>query len=655
MPIDPNLLVSAAILQDYFVDKDNGLPLAAGVITLYQDNSRTTLKNWYYQSGTPGNYTYITLPNPLTLSGVGTIQDGNANDVIPFFYPYDETSTIPLPQPYYITVDDADGERQFTRENFPFVPNNPTPSTSVSSNQNLITNSVFWRNDISINASIPSSTIEINGDTLYYDVIAPSQHDGFIMQDIGFYKNEIDATDQISFYQFVPPASNPTFPNQILQNDVTPEYYLNIECTGAGTETLKYVQVPLQLHVKALSGYTDGTLAIQAMSVPGNPNGRLTVGIFQFLGTGVLSPAIVPQQTLTLGSSWQKYEINLPIPSAANLTLGEGQDDALYLIIGYPTASIFNINIAKPSFYLSDEVPTNDWETYDHVNAIISSPRTGDTRTSINSFYGFGWIPMNDGTIGTPSSNATTRNTFDTWLLFNNIWNIGKPYDSGSNFNPIAQMYDSAGNPTNYSATAIGDFSLNKRLSLTKMLGRVVMGTSPISDLLPFQKTTFTASDNGSGTLLITAANFFYAFPAMPIVFTNTGGALPGGLIPNAVYYVSEYNGSTEMYISTSFANAINHVLLPFVNAGSGTNTIIGGPTGALTGEYTHELLLNEMTDHTHDAAAGDFLINPGTAIAGGASFGSLAPTTGPITGYNAQQKFNVIQSSTFMNVFIKL
>ena len=89
MPINVDLLIAAPVLQDYLTDKD-GTPMAGGTITCYQDNSRTTLKNWYYQSGTPGNYTYIRLPNPLTLSAAGTICDINGVDTIPFFYPYSE-------------------------------------------------------------------------------------------------------------------------------------------------------------------------------------------------------------------------------------------------------------------------------------------------------------------------------------------------------------------------------------------------------------------------------------------------------------------------------------------------------------------------------------------------------------------------------------
>ena len=54
MAINPALLIAAPVLQNYLVNKDDGLPMANGVVTMYRDNSRTTLKNWYYQSGSPG-------------------------------------------------------------------------------------------------------------------------------------------------------------------------------------------------------------------------------------------------------------------------------------------------------------------------------------------------------------------------------------------------------------------------------------------------------------------------------------------------------------------------------------------------------------------------------------------------------------------------
>lgn len=654
MPINTDLLICAPMLQDYLVNKDDGLPLADGVVTMFRDNSRTTLKNWYYQSGSPGAYTYIALPNPLTLSGVGTIQDNNGNDTLPFYYPYDETDSTVF-QPYYVTVDNANGERQFTRQNFPFVVNQGSSNVPVASNNNLIVNNVFWRNVGSIDASVLTNSIDINGDTLFYETIAPSQHDGFIMQDIQFFKNENDATDTVSFFQFVPPASNQTFADQILKDDVTPEFYLNINCSGVGTETQKYVQIPLSLHVKSLSGYTDGYITIQAMAVGGSSNGTITVGIFQFLGTGVLSPVVVPAMTIPLGNSWQPYQINIPIPSAANLTLGAGGDDALYIQIGYPTAETFNINVAVPSFYLSKEVPTDDFQTYDEVNAIISSPRTGDIRTSMNSFAPYGWVPMNDGTIGSASSNGTTRHNTDTWPLFNLLWTLAKPYDTGSDFNPICQMFDSAGAATDYSSSAIGDFTLNNQLALTKIFGKVVLGTVPVSALLEYESTTITAT-NGSPSLVITTAFNVHYFNGMPITFTNTGGSLPGGLTTGIVYYVCAFNGTNEFNVSTTFANAMAYVAVPYSSAGSGTNTVIAGILASNTGEYSHTMILNELFNHRHDALSGNFVNSGGaTVYQGAANSGTPHATTGDITGYNSQVPFNVTQPGTFFNIFMKL
>jgi len=81
--------------------------MSGGIVTCYRDNSKTTLKNWYYQSSNfadaSGNYTFSALPNPLTLSAAGTICDINGVDTIPFFYPYDENDQTQS-QPYYITI-----------------------------------------------------------------------------------------------------------------------------------------------------------------------------------------------------------------------------------------------------------------------------------------------------------------------------------------------------------------------------------------------------------------------------------------------------------------------------------------------------------------------------------------------------------------------
>lgn len=450
MAINPALLIAAPMLQDYFVNNADGTPLSAGVITCYQDNSRTTLKNWYYQSGTPGNYTYIPLDNPMTLSAVGTIVDVNGNDTIPFFYPYDEDDDATV-EPYYITVVNSNGQQQFVRQNFPFVPQQAV-SSEVPIFNNLIANNVFYHNIGSLNATNVTNAI-----------VAPSQHDGFYAStstDIRFIKSTTGATDTITFTAF-------GLNNDPFLPEPTPEYYLNFNCSAAQPgETTKAFQIPISLHIKTLESVT-GSLTIWAQNVSGNVNNTLSLSILQYLGSGAISSSpLTSIGNITLNNAWTKYMINFTFPSGQGLTVSTAGNDALYLNIGMPLSLTCNINFTKPSIFLSDTIPTNEFQTYDQIDTIINSPRTGDVRVSLNSFAPFGWVLMNDGTIGNASSNATSRANIDTWNLFYLLWNsVGASY---------APMFNSSGSPVSYGVSAIADWNANNQISLVKQLGRAI-------------------------------------------------------------------------------------------------------------------------------------------------------------------------------------
>lgn len=654
MAIDPSLLIAAPMLQDYFVDNVTGQAMSGGIITCYKDNSRTTLKNWYYQTGAPGNYTYLPLPNPLVLSDAGTIEDANGVDTIPFFYPYSEANST-VKEPYYITVVNSDLQAQFTRANFPFNPSDTPSGAQNSTNNNLIINNEFWRNVGSVDASdLSGQSISINGSPLYYTTIAPSQHDGLpVMSDIQFFKNANDATDTITFNRFVE-----DFANQIIPDSITPEYYLNFNCSGIGTETSKYFQIPIQLHVESLSGVQNCSITLAAMALTGNPS--ITVSVFQYLGDGVASPIVIPVETFQLSNTWDKY-ITIPftMPSAQGLTLGNGGDDALYLQIGLPVGAdgICNINLALPSVYLSDEIPTDDFKTYDQINAIISSPRTGDVRLSLNDFYYFGWVPMNNGTIGYNSDEMaaylpTARNNKDTWPLYNLLWNKFHTYTNGS-VNVLAQLIDDTGANVAYGSTAISDFNANKSLTLTQTMGKVLLGTASVESLLASYRTTFTAANSG-GNLQIVADNNMSLFNGMPIVFS--GNSLPSTINATTVYYVSSFNGSTTFLVSTSFANAMAGTYVSFA---SGSGTVTSALDGTFEGEYAHTQLEREVGPHIHNSAAGQFDINIG---AGGTSNfvagdqNTSTPTTGGVNrNAGAQLPFNVTQPGAFFNIYMKL
>lgn len=675
MPINPALLIAAPMLQDSFVDKD-GTPMSNGIITCYQDNSRTTLKNWYYQSGTPGNYTYIPLPNPLRLSGAGTICDINGVDTIPFFYPYDENDQT-TSQPYYITINNQYYTNQITRSNFPYNRATASNTTEIETINNLIINNGFWRNlqPNYINQTPTSVTLNTYAaaDNTVSVVVAPSQHDGFSMPDIRFIKNNVTGIDTLTFTPF-PASDSPV----IVQSGITyttPEYYINHQCTGVGTdESEKCYQFPIALHLNNLANIPF-TASIQAQWGASGSN-IIQLNLLQFTGTGTSSPSVVVigGTTITLTTQWQNYVLTEIFPSIVGLTLGLGEDDAFYLQVQMPLNTTCSINFTKPSIYLTTEaIPVNDFLTYDQVDSVINNPRTGDVRTSMNDFYYYGWLPMNNGLMGhtNPGNNISyVRANSDNWPLFNLLWTKGKPYDSGINFNPLFQMWSNTAGTlaaTNYGTSAYSDFTASApalALALPYSMGRVLMGTVPISALISVasgytgNKVAVTAT-NGIPAILFTytPAAFLQIFQGAPLTFTGT---LPDAIVANAVYYAILIPGSSSTFnIATTFANAMAGTKIAYVSTpGSGVMVNLF-PTGAIEGEYAHTQLLDEMINHTHNpSGAGTNFVESGAGAAyqlTGANAGVLGATTGNVTTHGTQTGFNVTQPATLMNVFIKL
>ena len=620
MPINPNLLIMAPVLQDLIVDKDSGLPLANGIVSLYQDTQRQIFKNWYYQTGAPGGYLYVPLANPLHLSSAGTIQDPAGNDVIPFYYPYDENDQT-IHQAYYITVYSVDSNGnpavlEFTRENFPFVPSGVSPNAVNPTLKNYILNNVYWRNIGTLNTSSVTNQI-----------IAPSQHEGYTSNsDIRFIKSATGATDSLSFLPMTATFSN----------DITPEFYLNMQCTATTPgETVKCIQYPISLHINTLQNVS-GTIVFWGQNVGGGVNNYVDIQLYQYLGTGALSqPAPVTIQRVLLNAGFTQYVIPFTFPSSQGLTTGIGGDDAFFLRVQYPLSLTFNINHTKPQLYLSNTIPDNNFDTYDMIESIINSPRTGDYRTSLNAFQPFGFVPCNDGTIGsTAASTATCRANNDTWPLYNLIWN--------NVLDAWAPVTGGRG------ANAYADFSANKLMNLTRQLGRVIAGNNPLS----FEPSTFTGN---SGTGVLTLGTTLNLAVGTPIQFTNSGGALPSPLMAGVVYYVSStlLTGST-ITPATTLDNAYAGMNITLTTNGSGTNTVYG-TLGVYLGESAHTQTLTELVAHHHAAVNGGDLISTGnnTLAAGTLAMQATAnPTTSDTGGGLA---FNIIQPTMFANVFLKL
>jgi hypothetical protein len=117
--------VAALNLEDYLVDKDTGAPLAGGYIQFWEDANRTNPKPVFQKQNIGADpvtgdpiYRYVQLSNPVQLSGVGTPQDANGNNVLIYYYPFDVDGNVQL---YYVAVFNSLGVPQFVREGWPSI------------------------------------------------------------------------------------------------------------------------------------------------------------------------------------------------------------------------------------------------------------------------------------------------------------------------------------------------------------------------------------------------------------------------------------------------------------------------------------------------------------------------------------------------------
>jgi hypothetical protein len=139
MSLNP-LYITSINLQEYLVDKNTGLPLSNGYLEFWQDTSRTTPKIVYQLTGSPPNYTYSPLSNPVRLSGVGVPTDANDNQVHIYYYPYDDDGNLQL---YYVSVYSEDATLQYTLEAWPNVTETTSPADQNNSTGNQLSNSQF--------------------------------------------------------------------------------------------------------------------------------------------------------------------------------------------------------------------------------------------------------------------------------------------------------------------------------------------------------------------------------------------------------------------------------------------------------------------------------------------------------------------------------
>lgn len=170
-----NRFIASTSLEEYFVDKSSGLPLANGAVYFYRDISRTTLKSVYELTGDPnevGGYNFAALDNPVRLSATGTFQDDDGNNIAVYYFPYDgtpddSTNTLDL---YYVVAVDSAGAMQFTRSAWPSIAEDIAGGEDSHTHENQISNSQFV--DVSFTPA-GSGTYNYPGAGAYSFQVAP--------------------------------------------------------------------------------------------------------------------------------------------------------------------------------------------------------------------------------------------------------------------------------------------------------------------------------------------------------------------------------------------------------------------------------------------------------------------------------------------------
>lgn len=349
MAINTSLLIAAPMLQDFLIGKD-GQPLAAGIVTMYQDSDRLLLKNWFYQtniSGIQGDYTYLPLANPLTLTAVGTIQDLNGNDVIPFYYPYDEDDDTML-QPYYVTVVSSTNIPQWTRENFPFVaPGNG--NTSDQSILNLVPNGQFLahNNLPAVGTTVAANQVQ-NG---VEQVTTATQGSTVLVSNTsviaaqggssGWYYIKPAASTDTDFIQFIPIFQEPT---ALTGN---PRYAIQLSCTSTSmNDTFKELRVRFNNVNHFASNTQSYTFSISGMN---NNSGTIPVGLsyIKYFGSGGSSPIELALDTYALPAGKFSLFSTTPIIFGTNgqYTIGTNNDDYIELCLVLPNEQTYSLSL----------------------------------------------------------------------------------------------------------------------------------------------------------------------------------------------------------------------------------------------------------------------------------------------------------------------
>ena len=356
--------IPLTILQEQFWDKLNDAPMAGGTLTFYQDVARTIPKPVYMLAGNPPDYDYAEVDgsNVITLSSIGTVDDGTGNNLVIYGYPYDTDGNVQL---YYMTVYNSDGQFQFSVSGFPNV--SSTESTAVGQEKNFIKNGQFVLNNGTI-ATLGTDTEVAYGGWHYV-------------------RNSTAATDSVSFYRFGSPISG-GIPS------ANPRYACHVVCSSPNVgDTLK----ALEIRFKDVNRFSDTALTLSLFfSAKSDASSVISVSLYKNFGTGGSSPTSTQIiDDTVLDSSWAPITKSFSFGSNVGQAIGANDDDYFSIRVVYKPATTFDVEVTDFALYLGTEKITaypfgpdsyNDQQIYDILNYAPAATNINTSSVSLSIY-----------------------------------------------------------------------------------------------------------------------------------------------------------------------------------------------------------------------------------------------------------------------------
>ena len=384
----------------------------------------------------------------------------------PIYWKVDDSNPDDL---YFLRATDADGTELWTVNDWPQGVGTGGGGTNIityTSLRNFINNGVFQDNTGATASPIAQQ----------HTKIAPSNHKGFtpaesgpivsnttgiMASDIWFTKSNTAANDQITY---------PEFPlGFTFTDDVCPAFYLRYVCTNAAIgEVYKCFQFPINQKVQNL---TNKKMTFQFWAIAASPV-DVKVFVKQYFGSAPSADTGIRTQegvTINLSNSWTKYNVPFTVPTVGGKSVGtvnfQTDDDALYMQLEMPLVTICDIGMTKFAFRLGDVKFGDDFDTYDQIDTINQSPRTGDIRIGYSAAPPPGWVGCDTsiGNIGSGAlpDNQANKNTFQLYAtLYTNVSNTYATVSGGRTGTTVAD--------------AVTDFIANKKMTLMPVLGRAI-------------------------------------------------------------------------------------------------------------------------------------------------------------------------------------